>query len=107
MHLKFTQPQQTELFHFTPSDNIYPSTSQQQTIYQARVQNRPQKEEIPFVIYHPFNRREDSLMRLSLMYNVEVEEIKKANGMFSCDDDLSFFEEDVIIIPGPKYLPNL
>ena len=64
------------------------------------------KQDIPSIIYHPFNRINDSLLRLSLMYGVEIGDIKMANGILSCDDDLSFFEEDVIIIPGPTRLPK-
>jgi hypothetical protein len=61
--------------------------------------------DIPSIVYHPFDRVNDSLMRLSLMYDVEISQIKMANGILSGDDDLSFFEEEFIIIPGPKRLP--
>jgi hypothetical protein len=62
-------------------------------------------QDIPSIVYHPFDRVNDSLMRLSLMYEVEISQIKMANGILSGDDDLTFFEEEFIIIPGPKRLP--
>eukprot|EP01080_Neovahlkampfia_damariscottae_P001498 gene1498-12115_t len=69
-------------------------------------QEKYDQQDIPSIIYHPFNQVNDTLLRLSLMYGVEIGDIKMANGILSCDDDLSFFEEDVIVIPGPTRIPN-
>eukprot|EP01080_Neovahlkampfia_damariscottae_P007135 gene7135-11448_t len=86
-----------ELFRVTNQDSIYPTT-----ITQTRTKF-DEKNNVPSIIHHPIDRKNDTLMRLSLMYNVEIADIKAANGIYSPDDDLSFFQEETIIIPGPNY----
>jgi len=62
--------------------------------------------DLPPFLVHKLDRLNDTLLILSLMYTVSIDDLKKANAIISKDDSLDFYENDTMIIPGPKSLPK-
>jgi hypothetical protein len=64
----------------------------------------PVKDELPAYYQHEVDHLNDNLQRLTIMYHVEIDEIKAANGIYSPGISLDFYTKKYITIPGPKRL---